>query len=188
MRLEPFMNLTDTGRDMAFRLGENLPENFSLRFFSSYIGRCIETAYLIDKGFVKKTGSLTENNRVVEVMSPFYVRDLKELGKSILSRDVFGLIRAWIDGYIPETVMMNAAEASRTMVKFVEGCLCESERNTLNVSVTHDWNIYLLKEFCLGLPHEDYGKIAYLEGIVFFEKNNELFAANYQTDPVRIGG
>ena len=182
--MEPFMSLTDKGRAMAFQMGSSLPENFSIRFFSSYIGRCIETAYLLDKGFVKKTGAMTENNRVTDIMAPFYVNDLSKLADIIMSRDLFVFIREWINVHIPESILMPPKEAARKMFKFMVCSLWESEKNTLQISVTHDWNLYLLKEFGLGLAHEEYGKVSYLEGIVLFEQDGKIYITNHQKDPV----
>ena len=186
IQLEPFMCLTDQGRDMALHLGTLFPENLCLSFFSSHIGRCIETAYLIDKGFVKKTGGFTENNRVSRTMAPFYVRDVNHVVDLVMGGDVLTFIRNWIDGRIPETVLMNARDAAEQILRFMAGCLRESERNTLQVSVTHDWSIYLLKEFGLDLPHENYGKIAYLEGVVLFEKDGGIFITNHQKEPIPL--
>jgi hypothetical protein len=186
VHMEPFMCLTDEGRDLAFNLGTGLPENLSLKLFSSHIGRCIETAYLIDKGFVKKTGGYTEHNRVAKPAAPFYVRDIGKIVDIVRKTDVSVFIRQWIDGGIPEDILMNAKEAADRMVRFLAGGLWDSHPNTLHVSVSHDWNLYLLKEFGLGLPHEAYGKIAYLEGVVLFEKGGETYIANHQKDPTPI--
>ncbi|MBU1171048.1 MAG: histidine phosphatase family protein [Proteobacteria bacterium] len=186
IKMEPFMCLTPKGRDMALALGATFPENLSLEFFSSYIGRCIETAYLLDKGFVKKTGGLTRNNRVAEHLSPFYVRHLKKVVDLIIEQDTVMFIRNWIDGHIDESILMNSGQAARRMLRFMVGGLMESEKNILQVSVTHDWNMYLLKEYGLGLPHEDFGKIDYLEGVVVFRKKGKTYIANHQKDPVLL--
>lgn len=186
VHMEPFMCLTDEGRDMAFQLGAMLPANMSLKLFSSHIGRCIETAYLIDKGFVNKTGGVTENNRVTKPAAPFYVRDVGRVIDIVKQTDVATFIRQWIDGDISDDILMNAKDAADRMIRFMAGGVWESGKNTLNVSVTHDWNVYLLKEFGLGLPHETFGKIAYLEGVVLFEKDGNIHIANYQKEPMPL--
>lgn len=183
VKMEPFMSLTEKGRHMALALGEALPEHVELHFFSSYIGRCIETAYLIDKGFVGKTGGLTRNNQVVDDVSPFYVRDIRKTVKILLEEGVDAFIRNWMDGAFDEAMIMNAEEASMHMLRFLAGSLVESNHHSLQISVTHDWNIYLLKEYGLGLPHETFGKIDYMEGVVVFEKNGKVYIANHQKDP-----
>ena len=184
VHMEPFMCLTEEGRNLAFELGAALPENLSLSFFSSHIGRCIETAYLIDKGFVARTGGYTEHNQVTRTVAPFYVKDLVRVVDIVKTMDVFTFIRNWIDGKLPEDVLMNARDAADKMLRFLAGGLRESDVNTLHVSVTHDWNVYLIKEFALGLPHESFGRIEYLEGVVLFEKDGKIHVANHQKDPV----
>lgn len=186
VHMEPFMCLTDEGRNLAFELGSRLPENMSLSFFSSHIGRCIETAYLIDKGFVSKTGGYTGHNQVARPVAPFYVKDLVSVVDIVKKKDVFTFIRSWIDGKISEDVLVNAKDAANTMLRFLVGGLRESDVNTLHVSVTHDWNVYLIKEFALGLPHETFGRIDYLEGVVLFEKDGEIHITNHQKDPVLL--
>jgi hypothetical protein len=54
------------------------------------------------------------------------------------------------------------------------------------VSITHDWNLYPLKEFKLGLRHEECGDVGYLEGIVCFEKNGCFYMTHHQAKPVQL--
>lgn len=185
LKMEPFMWLTEEGKQFATSLGENLPENRRLRFFSSYIGRCIESAYLIDKGYLK-TGGKTENPVVSKEVSPFYVLDLKKTIGIIMKQDVFTFIRNWIDGGIDDSVLMNAEASARQMMSFMAGNLNDSPEGTLDICITHDWNMYLMKEFGLGLDHETYGKIDYLEGVVIFENSGDLYITNHQKSPERL--
>lgn len=185
MTMEPFMWLTEEGRDLSRKLGEGLPENLSVRLFSSYIGRCIETAYLIDKGFSKKGGE-AENNVVTRNLAPFYVLDFREIIDIIIEQNVFTFIRNWINEAIPGTVLMGAESSAKQMIQFMMKRLQETKNGSLDISITHDWNMYLLKEFGLGLPHEDYGKIEYLEGVVLFEKDGAFYLTNHQVDPVAL--
>lgn len=186
IQMEPFMSLTDKGRDFAYQLGEQLPEGMTARFFSSYIGRCIETAYLIDKGYVKNNGGITKNNIVTDSFAPFYVLDIQKLLKIMVEQDTFVFIRNWIDGNIPETIMQNAEDAANSMFSYILERFNEISENSIDIFVSHDWNLYLLKEFGIGLPHEKYGKIEYLEGLVLFMKNGEMFIAHPQTDPKKF--
>jgi hypothetical protein len=186
VKMEPFMCLTPEGRNMAMNMGASLPENFSLEFFSSYIGRCIETAYLIDKGFVGKAGGLTRDNRIAEPMSPFYVRNIKKTLEILMEQDVFTFIRSWMDGDLGDDILMNAREAAWDMIRFMTGGLDETAHNTLQVCVTHDWNLYLLKEYGLGLAHEDAGKVDYLEGVAVYSQNGKFYMANHQTEPIPL--
>lgn len=181
---EPFMSLTDEGRDLAFNLGKSLPESLSARFFSSFIGRCIETAYLIDKGFSKKSRGETVSNAVTERIAPFYINDLNGLTKLMKDQETPDFIRNWIDGKFPESIMLNARQASEEMFSFMTEKFQERPDNSIDIFVSHDWNMFLLKEFGTGLRHEDFGKIEYLEGLVLFEKSGKIYITNHQTEPI----
>lgn len=51
--------LTDEGRALSLRFGENLPQHLSLRAYPSPVGRCRETAERILSGYASKGGLIT---------------------------------------------------------------------------------------------------------------------------------
>jgi hypothetical protein len=55
--------------------------------------------------------------------------------------------------------------------------------NEIAICVSHDWNIFPLKEFALGLTHEESGDIGYLDGVVFFENDGQMYITSYQAEP-----
>lgn len=180
---EPFMPLTEEGRNLAYELGSKLPSGLSASFYSSFIGRCIETAYLIDKGYVNNSNVVTENNVVSEQIAPFYILDMQKLTGILRKQETSVFIRSWIDGHISESVLQNAKEASTTMFAYIIEKFKDVSEHAINIFVTHDWNMFLLKEFGTGLRHEDFGKIEYLEGLVLFEQHGEVFITHHQTEP-----
>ena len=184
IQMEPFMPLTSEGRAFSYDYGRNLPVGLSARFFSSYIGRCIETAYLIDKGFTANKAGQTSNNSVSKDISPFYVVDFTKVIEIILEQETPVFIRNWLNNEFPESTIMNAKAAATRMFSLMINNFQELPENTFDIFVTHDWNMYLLKELGLGLRHEDYGNIEYLEGIVLFEKEDRLFITHHQAEPV----
>lgn len=170
---EPFMGLTDEGKELSRKLGCLLPKDFHLRFFSSHIGRCIETAYLIEKGFIQKGGE-TESNILEECLSPFYVNDLKKTIKAAFSNDLAVFIRRWFDGKLSPDALLNPKDSAGRILGLLAEKLNDNSKNIINVSITHDWNIYLLKEFCLGLDHETYGEVEYLDGVIVYKNNGNI--------------
>jgi len=68
-RKEPFMGLTDVGKSFALELGKSLPAKLMPRLFSSTFGRCIETAYLIDKGYTHKHKTHLPHNVTCELLA-----------------------------------------------------------------------------------------------------------------------
>ena len=176
--LEPFMGLTPDGQDAALALGGMLGALGAVSTCSSYIGRCLETAYLLREG----AGRFAGRHQMEVALSPFYVRDFALILKEILKYDLFAFIRRWCRGLFPPEVISPANEAAQTMAAFAEARI-EGPSSGIMVGVTHDWNLFALKEFCLGLFHEECGKVNYLEGVVFYKEAERLMAASHQGEP-----
>ncbi len=185
INMEPFMGLTEEGKEVSLQVGANLPDGFNVRLFSSYIGRCIETAYLIDKGYSRKNGK-TETNRQVKDISPFYINDFQKAIDLIIKQDTPTFIRNWIDGKISTDIIQDAKKTAEKMFACMVDRLKQTRENSIDIFISHDWNMYLIKEFGLGLAHEEYGLIEYLEGVVVYTKNGEMYIANHQTEPKRV--
>lgn len=173
---EPFMGLTETGKEISHAWGIGLPSGLTVGFYSSFIGRCIETAYLIDKGYVRQGGD-TRHNIIEKTLSPYYVRDAQGLFKDyIMDADFFG---KWFAGEIPaaiidhpETIAADMRDVCVTRLKAGSGTNC-----SLDICVTHDWNLYVLRQHFLGLHYEAHGKVGYLDGVVIFQKDGRFFIA-----------
>ena len=186
IQMEPFMPLTSEGRAFSYDYGRNLPVGLSARFFSSYIGRCIETAYLIDKGFTAHKSGQTSNNSVTKDIAPFYIIDFTKLIEIILEQETPIFIRNWLNKQLPETTIMSAKASAVRMFTLLTIKFQELPEDSIDIFVTHDWNMYLLKELGLGLKHEENGAIEYLEGLVLFEKEGEIFITNHQSEPQKF--
>ncbi len=184
--MEPFMQLTEAGKNYACELGRDLrPEPLPV-LSSSFMGRCIETAYLIDKGFTHRHNQILPHNRVDNRLAPFYINDIGKAVEKILveGNDLF--IRNWFDGRIDETIIENPEKTADLICAHMIDQIQNLPENRMAVSITHDWNIYPVKEFKLGLRHEECGTVGYLESLLFFEKNSRYFVTAFQTDPVEI--
>jgi broad specificity phosphatase PhoE len=179
---EPFMSLTENGKEMSRKFGEQLPAGMILRAFSSFIGRCIETAYLIDKGYTSK-GEKTASNIVELFLSPFYAKNPAEILKTFLEAGSLSFIRSWLDGDFSSELIENPENSAKKIVGFAKEKLTESLEGHIDIFVSHDWNLYLVKEVFLGLKHEDYGKIEYLESVVLYSQNDNIYITNHQAEP-----
>ncbi len=184
--MEPFMELTRTGKDLAVEFGRTLRENPSPKLFSSFMGRCIETAYLIEKGYSQKYGCWVDHNFIDKTLSPFYVKNVEKAIPQIEEQGNDLFIRNWFDNLIDENIMENPEKTSTILSEFMVEKIKGLEENQIAICVSHDWNIYPLKEFKLNLKHETSGNIGYLDGIIFFEKENRFYITHYQTDPVLL--
>ncbi len=182
--MEPFMGLTEKGKDFAMKLGTKLPVTPRPRLFSSHFGRCIETACLIDKGYTKAHGIFNGHNFQAVELSPFYIANIdKAIGMvNEMENPVF--LRQWFNKEIPENVMLNSETAAETITDFMIRQINELDPGEIAVNVSHDWNLFPLKEFKLGLPHEEFGMIGYLESVIVFERQEQTYITSYQKEPV----
>lgn len=166
---EPFMGLTEEGKNMAFDWGRGFPINTRLNLFSSNIGRCIETAYLIDKGYAA-AGGRTRTNVIESTLSPFYVRDVRRLFEDYFNEPDF--FSRWFAGNIPSDVISPPEVICRVLRGFWERRLKEESRpeDGWDIGVTHDWNLYVLRYCFFGLTYEAQQKVDYMDGVIVYRE------------------
>ena len=180
VQMEPFMGLTPQGKDYAQDLGSQLPTAPVPQMFSSFFGRCIETAYLIDKGYTRTHDKLIPHNVTCDTLAPFYINDLERGIALVEEQGSIPFIRNWFDGDIDESIMVDPRQTAQRLADFMVERLKGLDENEMALCVSHDWNLFPLKEFYLGLRHEEVGDVGYLEGVIFFEKDGRTFVTHYQ--------
>ncbi|MBU8849097.1 MAG: histidine phosphatase family protein [Desulfobacterales bacterium] len=185
-KLEPFMGLTDDGKKFAVDFGAAIQSSLLPKFTSSFLGRCIETAFLIDKGYTNKNNRAVDHNCTNDTLAPFYVKDVPKAILRIKEEGNKKFLRSWFDNRIDESIMENPERTSALLSEFMIEQIKNLKENQIAVCVSHDWNIYPLKEFKLGLKHETSGDVGYLDGVVFFENKNQYYITNYQADPILL--
>ncbi len=178
-QMEPFMGLTEKGKEYAMKLGGMLPSSPTPRFFTSYFGRCIDTACQIDKGFLKSHGTVTKHSIQCKELTPFYINDLEKAITMARKMDNPEFLRLWFNCDIDEEIMLHPQTTVETITKFMANQLPELESGEIAVNVSHDWNLFPLKDFILDQPHEEVGLVGYLECIAIFEKNGKHYITNY---------
>ncbi len=185
-QMEPFMTLTEKGKQYAMDFGRALGSNFIPRLYSSFFGRCIETAYLIDKGFSNHHGHVLSNPSTEGLLTPFYVLDVHKVVDEILKYGSPNFIRRWFDDQIDEKIIAKPDETAKTICNYMADHLENQKKNELTICVTHDWNIFPVKEFDLGMTHEKYGDIGYMDGLVFFKAQDAVYLTCYHVEPKQI--
>ncbi len=185
-RYESFMGLTDQGKDFAFDFGSKLRSNPVPRICSSFIGRCIETAYLIDKGFTKQNNICIEHNYLSDILGPLFIKDAEKAIKMVQKLKSNLFLRNWFDKQIDESIMENPEKTSDDLCEFMVEQIKSLEQNQIALCISHDWSIFSIKEFKMNLKHETAGDVGYLDALVFFEKDNKYYITNYQTEPVLL--
>lgn len=185
-RREPFMGLNDAGKGYAFDLGKSFPLDLTPVLFSSYFGRCIETAYLIDKGFTSVTGKHLPHNTLDTILTPFYVKNIPTATEMMGKTGTLQFVRNWFDKAIDESIMLDPEMTATRITDFMVTRLNALSPGQAAICVTHDWNIFPVKQFTLGLSHEAAVDAGYLDAVAFFEKDARIFAVTRQFDPVEI--
>ena len=185
-RLEPFMGLNDSGKAYAFDLGKSFPLDLTPVLFSSHFGRCVETAYLIDKGFTSVSGKLLPHNTLDTALTPFYVKDIVTATRMLIETSSNQFVQNWFDKTIDESIMLDPEVTANRISDFMVSRLKELSPGQAAVCVTHDWNIFPIKQFKLKLSSEDALDAGYLDAVAFFEKDGRIFTAARQFEPVQI--
>lgn len=179
---EPFMELTDEGKELSYEFGRHLPTDSLVRFFSSPVCRCVETAYQMEKGNISK-GGMTETNKIRRALNAYYLNDLLAVMKRIDEIGSVAFFREWFNYKIPLSDMADPEESGQILLKYFVDSLSGMQNGHLDIHVTHDWNLYLLKEYYLNLTLEDVGKAEYLEGVILYQEGGEFYITNHQTEP-----
>jgi broad specificity phosphatase PhoE len=183
---EAFMGLTDIGKDIAFDFGLKLRSNPVPKLCSSFIGRCIETAYLIDKGYTKQNNLLLDHNYLEEMLGPIFVKDVEKTLSLVQAQETNVFLRNWFDKRIDEKIMENPEKTSDNLCEFMIEQIKNLKENQIALCISHDWSIFTVKEFKMNLKHETSGDVGYLDGLIFFEKDNKYYITNYQSDPILL--
>ena len=138
-----------------------------VRIFHSPIKRCRQTAECIARG-LDSTGCPVEVAGPGEALGVVYVVDHKEAGRlTELHGDHF--VRLWFSGQVPSTVIRAPQYVAERKLAFLTQRLHEpsAQGRRLDLHVSHDWNIIVLRELICGVRHEDAGWLNFLDGVAF---------------------
>ncbi len=185
-RMEPFLGLTPEGKSFALELGQALPEKPVPRLFSSMFGRCLETAYLIDKGYTRQHGIFLDHPLTQEMLAPFYIKEIETVVHMVKEKGSDRFIRQWFDHEIDPAVIENPETTATLLSRHMTDQLDQLKEHEIALCVSHDWNIFPLKEFKLGLAHETQGDVGYLEGVIFYETQGQYFITSSQAGPFPV--
>lgn len=159
------VGLTAKGRKDAFETGKSIEGIERLRLFHSPAVRCRETAESIAEGFLAKGGTVLGIKETWDLCAPYLLDDavLKEA-----DRQGYGFMRSWFNGqFDTEWIRPTPQAADMVLAPILAGLSEGVEARRLDVHVSHDWELVLLREELLGVRYEDAGWIEYLEGIRF---------------------
>jgi len=183
--------LTEEGRRLAHLFGSRLRPELALRAYASPVARCEDTAELIHAAHREMGGRGRGGARPVEGLGVFYVLDQMKMFKamSTSTEGMGSFVRTWLDGQVPEDIMLPAEVAARSLLKLLTTRLISQEASpALDIGVSHDLSLYLMREVCLGLSRERHGDVLYLDAMVIFERDGDWWAATHDQAPKSVGG
>ena len=179
--------LTDEGRELARGLGSAIPKSLNLRGYTSPPERCVETAALIMQAH-EEGGGLTMRSRVVEGLGVFYVLDQMKMFMAM--QEAGGMLnfqRNWFSGNISPDIIMSADTSAEIIARLALEKLKEKPNHPqLDLMVSHDFTIYLLKDRLLGQNSTRYPDVIYLDGIAVFERDGKAFIQSHHEPAVEL--
>jgi hypothetical protein len=168
--------ITPEGAASAKAFGKRIQGFETLRLFHSPVKRCRQTAECIAEGAAKAGIAVSICGPQPE-LGVDYILDLDETGRlNTLHGEHF--VRLWIQGQVSENAIVAPAKIAAAKLSYLTAHLAEPcERgNRLDLHVSHDWNVIILRELMLGIRHEDTGWLTFLDGMGFSLKAGMLRA------------
>lgn len=157
--------ITPEGAKSAEAMGRRLRGFERVRFYHSPVKRCQQTAECLAQGAVA-AGLKVEHLGAEAALGVDYILDLPEAGRlSQLHGEHF--VRLWIKGAVSPKVIRNTKHIAETKMACLTQRLGEPGRGgrRLDLHISHDWNIMVLREHLLGVRHEEAGWLDFLDGI-----------------------
>lgn len=176
-KLPHLAELTAEGCAAAEEFGARLGGFGRVRLFHSPVNRCRQTAECVARG-AARAGVPAEILGAHDELGIDYIRDVGEAGRlSVIHGEHF--VRLWFEGRVPVQVIDPAPELAARKVAFVAQRLAEiaQEPGALDLHVSHDWNIIILREHLVGVRHEEAGWLTFLDGVAFRRGERGLRAA-----------
>lgn len=172
--------LIDEGRDLARAMGRALPKGLTLRGYHSPVQRCVETTELILEGHLSEGGKVTRSRRI-EALGHFFILDWAKLGKAVqAAADFSDIYELWFSGRLdPDIMIPSALMAQITAHVAVEKLKRPVSKPQVDLLVSHDMNLYPLREHLLGQSIAEVGPVNYLDALAFYIKDGDLMIRSH---------
>jgi broad specificity phosphatase PhoE len=181
--------LTEEGRELARRFGRELPKEIVVRGYASPAERCMETAQLILRGHAVKGGETTRH-RPVEGLGVFYVLDQMKMYRAMTGAGgQVPFLESWYEGGVSSDVMIPAHTAASIVADVMREKLRQPLRAPqLDLCVSHDMTLYLVRNRLLNERAADYGEVRFLDGIQLYEHAGDTWLESLARTRVRLDG
>ncbi|MFX1238725.1 MAG: histidine phosphatase family protein [Promethearchaeota archaeon] len=165
------LQLTTTGHRLARKLGENLPIDRIVRFFTSHATRCQDTAEDILNGFLKVGGK----GEIQGNLEPLYNIGIERnfFLKQIEDGDLVKYVQNWISGNFPEDKIQPLISYSISTANIIWSLFNESPSRSIDIHVTHEIPIMGLRFGWFNIVPDDKW-VNYLGGLAFTLQNDNF--------------
>jgi broad specificity phosphatase PhoE len=172
--------LTDQGRDLARRMGARLDKRLCLRGYASPAQRCIETSALILEGH-RDGGGPTTRHRPIEALGVFYVLDQMKMYKAMMEADgQLEFLERWYRGELARDVMIPANVAARLAARVAAEKLRQPLGGPqLDVCVSHDMTVYLIRDQLLGERSAELGEVRFLDALIMYNEGERTILRSH---------
>jgi hypothetical protein len=173
------VGLTGKGKQDAIRFGGSIGGDRPVRLFHSPAVRCRETAMGIAEGLRSNGHEVISVQESPSLCAPYLkdtcvLRDADRLGHDFM--------RAWFEGRFDRRWLLPTPEAADMVLSLVIESLGSGPEDGLDIHVSHDWEVVLLREELLGVRYEEAGWVEYLAGLVLTPSDNMYTASCPQGD------
>ena len=178
--------LTQHGRKLCSRLGEELPKDLTLKGYASPPSRCMETAEAIIQAHVDRGGA-GARTRPVEALGVFYALDQQRMWKGLSSApSLQHYVSQWFAGTVPGDVLIPAPLAVDLLLRVLQGKLqAPGAARQLDLCVTHDLTIYTVRHG-VGLEAAPGAEVEFLDGLLLYERDSRLFMRDQRGNEVNL--
>ena len=175
--------LTDEGRTLAREWGRTLPKELILRGYTSPAERCVETAELILEGH-RSGGGEVSRSRAVEGLGVFYVLDQMKMYRAMqMSSGNSAFLDRWFAGELDKDILIPSDLAARLVAHVVTEKLNRPLSSPqLDLLVSHDMTLYVLRDRLLGQSSEAFGNVEFLDALAFYREGGEIMMQSQHGD------
>ena len=192
-------DLTTLGHQRSVLCGQLLteriarPHGLTFNLASSPINRCHQTLSQIANGIRLASGGDegsqaimgTGTMSVVEGLGLFYLLDQASFFSQLDKMGAYSLVRCWQERETCPDIILPASSAADALLGLIAGRLRKLNDGTIDLLVTHDLTLYLLREQLFGVRHEDAEVIRYLDALLLYRTaSGRLVARMHGTDVI----
>lgn len=168
--------LTPAGRQDAEAFGARISGFDRLRLFHSPVKRCQQTAECVAAGAARAGLAVELAGAQPELGVPYILNQIETGRMSGQHGEHF--VRLWFTNQVSEQLILRAPDIARRKLAYLNAKLAEPAHGgrRLDLHISHDWNVLILRELLLGVRHEDAGWAPFLDGVVFAAETDTLRA------------